>query len=619
MTIKFKYGLSAALIGATIAIVQMQNAVAQSAEQVNKIAEQITVLIEGEQNQGSGIIIAREGSTYYVLTAKHVIAGGGEFKIVTPDRNSFRFDSSNTIQLPGVDLAIAPFVSSGNYEIAQLGDSKTVNVGEQVYVSGWPKPGETINRQIRQMTAGQISARERVNDGYELIYTNPTRQGMSGGPILDVRGRVIGIHGRTDANREDTIAKAWVNLGIPINTFVELAPKAYAEQGKEKLKRQNYQGAIADFSQGLRFNQNSADVFNGLAYANFAQKNYKAALENAIKAIQNNPQLAEAYRVRGASNAQLGNHKEAIADFDRAIQINSNFADAYGLRGVSRAQIKDYIGANTDIAKAIGLAPNSAVGYNRRSEVRRIVGDNEGANEDAQKAASLDGGFGNEDGFQMALNSGLGISLSQNQIARNQVDRVQPQRPAPTIAQTRPVANNSLEAKQPTAAPAPTPNPQPRRQPAPVAVRQATSPGAESAIQALIRGQQTFRTRNGAFTGTVSLLQRSFNIQLPMSKFNFAIHTTTRGAYHYAIPVSSSQKAYVGAVFLTEAATNSNPVTVSIVCETDEASNIRPPDPLYVQGVPVCRPGTSPVGASSLQSGNSEPLTNNPPVSEREW
>lgn len=611
MTIRFKYGLSAALIGATIAIVQTQNAVAQTAEQVNKIAEQITVLIEGK-NQGSGIIIAREGSTYYVLTAKHVMVGGGESKIVAPDRTSYRVDSNNIIQLPGVDLAIVPFVSDRIYEIAQLGDSKTATVGEQIYVSGWPKPGETITRQIRQMTAGQISARERVNDGYELIYTNPTRQGMSGGPILDIRGRVIGIHGRTEGSTEDTITKAWVNLGIPINTFVELAPKAYAEQGKEKLKRQNYQGAIADFSQGLRFNQNSADVFNGLAYANFAQKNYRAALENAIKAIQNNPQLAEAHRVRGASNAQLGNHKEAIADFDRAIQINSTFADAYGLRGVSRAQIKDYIGANTDIAQAIRLAPNSSVGYNRRSEVRRIVGDSEGANEDAQKAASLDGASGNEDGFQQALNGGLGISLP-----RNPVDRVEPQRPAPTIAQTSPAPNNSLEAKQPR--PTPAPKPEPRSQPAPQAVRQATSPGAESALQALIRAQQTFRTRNGAFTGTISLLQRSFNIQLPMAKFNFAIHTTTRGAFHYAIPLNPNQKAYVGAVFLTETANNNNPVTVSIVCETDEASNIRPPDPLYVQGKPICRPGTSPVDARNMQSGTPESLINNPPVSEKEW
>jgi S1-C subfamily serine protease len=613
MKIKFKYGLSAALIGATIAVVQTQNAVAQTAEQVNKIAEQITVLIEG-QNQGSGIIIAREGSTYYVLTAKHVVAGGGELKIMGPDRNSFRADSSNVIQLPGVDLAIVSFVSSGNYEIAQLGDSKTVTVGEQVYVSGWPKPGDTINRQIRQMTAGQISARERVNDGYELIYTNPTRQGMSGGPILDIRGRVIGIHGRTEGSADDQVVKAWVNLGIPINTFVELAPKAYAEQGKEKLKRQNYPGAIADFSQGLRFNQKSADVFNGLAYANFAQKNYKSALENALKAIQSNPQLAEAYRISGASNAQLGNHKEAIADFDRAIQINSNFADAYGLRGVSRAQIKDYIGANSDIAQAIRLAPKSAVGYNRRSEVRRIVGDSEGANEDAQKAASLDGGSGNEDGFQMALNSGLGISLARNQ----QVARVEPQQPVRNIPQTRPAPNNSLvEAKPPIARSVPAL--EPRSQPAPQAVRQATSPGAESAILALIRGQQTFRTRNGVFTGTVSLLQRSFNIELPMSKFNFAIHTTTRGAYHYAIPLNPNQKAYVGAVFLTEATTNRNPVTVSIVCETDQVSNIRPPDPLYIQGQPICRPGTSPVGASNSQSGNPEPLTNNQAISEKEW
>ncbi|MCU0541505.1 MAG: trypsin-like peptidase domain-containing protein [Oscillatoriaceae cyanobacterium Prado104] len=595
MTINLKYGLLAAPIVATIAIVQTQDATAQTAEQVNKIAEQITVLITGG-NQGSGIIVAKEGSTYYALTAKHVITSGGELTIVAPDRTSYRVDRNNIIQLPGVDLAIVSFVSSNNYQIAQLGDSKTATVGEQVYVSGWPKPGDTINRQIRQMTAGQISARERVDDGYELIYTNPTRQGMSGGPVLDVRGRVIGVHGRTEGSAEDRVVKAWVNLGIPINTFVELAPKAYAEQGKEKLKRQNYQGAIADFTQGLRFNQNSGDAFNGLAYAYFAQKNYRAALENAIEAIKNNPQLAEAYRVRGASHAQLGNHREAIADFDRAIQINSNFADAYGLRGVSRAQIKDYIGANSDIAQAIRLAPNSGVGYYRRSEVRRIVGDSEGANEDAQRAASL-GASGNEDAFQLAVNSGLGLFLTSSPNTRVEpIARVEPRQPVRNVPQTSPVPNNSLEAKQPAATPAPTS--QPRSQPALQAARQATAPGAESAIQALMRGQQTFRTRNGVFTGGVSLLQRSFNIQLPLSKFNFAIHTTTRGAYHYAIPTSINQRAYVGAVFLTDAATKSNPVTVSIICETDRASNIRPPDPLYVQGQLICRPGTSPVGSN---------------------
>ena len=90
-------------------------------------------------------------------------------------------------------------------------------------------------------------------------------------------------------------------------------------------------------------------------------------------------------------------------------------------------------------------------------------------------------------------------------------------------------------------------------------------------------------------------------------------------AYHYAIPLNAGQKAYVGAVFLTEKATNNNPVTVSIVCETDEASKIRPPDPIYVQGKPICRPGTSPVGASNSQSGNRESLTNNQAISEKEW
>ena len=75
---RFPYGLPAALIGAaaTAAIVSPQMALALTAKELENLSQQITVLIERKDalsSSGSGVIIAREGNTYYVLTAYHVV------------------------------------------------------------------------------------------------------------------------------------------------------------------------------------------------------------------------------------------------------------------------------------------------------------------------------------------------------------------------------------------------------------------------------------------------------------------------------------------------------------------------------------------------------------------
>ena len=76
-------------------------------------------------------------------------------------------------------------------------------------------------------------------DGYALVYSNSTLPGMSGGPVLDPEGQLIGIHGRADTATKvqdqnlnpDIYVKSGFNLGIPINTFTTLAPKAGIDVG----------------------------------------------------------------------------------------------------------------------------------------------------------------------------------------------------------------------------------------------------------------------------------------------------------------------------------------------------------------------------------------------------
>lgn len=333
INMKFSYSLSAALLGAAaMAIVQPQIAVALQPEQA---AEKITVLIdENGKALGSGVIFDRQGNTYYVLTVKHVVEYPGKYGIVTSNKKRYPINYTRVIKLPKVDLAILQFTSPETYTTANLGNSDKATVGVNIYVSGYTSGGKYLDS-IRQFTTGKISSvpPSPLDNGYALVYTNITGPGMSGGSVLDDRGRLIGIHGRTEGQIDpngQVVGKPGFNLGIPIKTFVELADTAYFDQGIEKLKQQDYQGSLADFNQALRFNANFADAYNGRGYARFAQGDYNKASEDATKAIGLNPQLADAYRLRGASLAQQGKHKDAIEDFNRAIQINPNFAsDAY--------------------------------------------------------------------------------------------------------------------------------------------------------------------------------------------------------------------------------------------------------------------------------------------------
>jgi serine protease Do len=193
--------------------------------QVNDIAREVTVLIRGEQGHGSGVIIQKNGNTYYVLTAEHVVRQKDEFKLVTADKQAYAIDYSKIKRVDGVDLAIVKFTSDKNYPVAKIGTSKT-NEGQDVFVSGWPSNGAVGNAAggelIRQFTSGSISGfLPKSLSGYSMIYTNVTRAGMSGCPVLDTAGRLVGIHGMGD--KED--ARQLIESGLSQEAAMGLAAK----------------------------------------------------------------------------------------------------------------------------------------------------------------------------------------------------------------------------------------------------------------------------------------------------------------------------------------------------------------------------------------------------------
>ena len=211
--------LSATIALSSIALIPFtspQIALGLTADAVKNVAQDITVRIQGPKG-GSGVILEKQGSTYYILTNWHVVDKAGDYEVVTPDGKAHSVSYSLVRRMPGADLAIVPFSSTQSYRLAQLANSPATP-GKKAYVAGWPTSGGSLRQPIFIATEGQLTGRQTAWNGYTLVYNNLVRAGMSGGPVLDDAGRVVAINGivRLEDNSDKIVA-----AGIEINTFMK--------------------------------------------------------------------------------------------------------------------------------------------------------------------------------------------------------------------------------------------------------------------------------------------------------------------------------------------------------------------------------------------------------------
>ena len=186
----------------------------QLSDKISQIADSITVKILDRDFLGSGFIAQKSGEKYLVVTNQHVLrAGDPPYIVETADGNTYlaKVVSQMSEDNYSYDLAILEFEAENVYTTAKFGSSLYLEVGEPIFAAGFPYSPFTIGRSpaiFEPSTTGRsselslVSGRitiilnQALEEGYQIGYTNDVKKGMSGGPLLNSQGQVVGINGK---------------------------------------------------------------------------------------------------------------------------------------------------------------------------------------------------------------------------------------------------------------------------------------------------------------------------------------------------------------------------------------------------------------------------------------
>jgi tetratricopeptide (TPR) repeat protein len=414
------------LVCFSIVVIPCQVAVSapMTKEAIAKIAQQSTVRITSTANTyGSGVIIQKQGNTYTLLTAKHVVAKKGkiypQLQAMTANGNKIVIKDIR-LASKDVDLAIVKFTSNNNYPVAKLArNSDEIVEGMPVYVSGYPL-GTDANKAIYSFLTGKVAANssQPVNAyGYSMVYSNDTLPGQSGGPVWNDRGEVVAIHGMGDVDsrfleesgsRQGRV-KTGFNLGIGTNILLRQAqnlrlagfpPAPIARStpiddaivnARVKYEQGDYPGAIRDYDRAIQLDPNRSEAYTLRGGTRLTSINRKL-----LTLVTQESKTGDAKTGKIFDNTVYRRYRDeynlVLADYEKSFQLEPQDLGAqFALAGSADIYNKlgEYPKALERIDRAIALAPNSDTFYAQRANIYAAMGNDAKALADFDRAIAI--------------------------------------------------------------------------------------------------------------------------------------------------------------------------------------------------------------------------------------
>jgi S1-C subfamily serine protease len=174
---------------------------------------------EVELGSGSGFIWDESGN---VVTNYHVVENANRYKVTLADQSAW--DAVPIGAAPDRDVAVLRINAPANrLQPLLIGTSRDLEVGQKVFAIGNPFGlDQTLTTGVISGLGRQIKARTgRIIDS--VIQTDAAvNPGNSGGPLLDSRGRLIGMN---TAIYSPSGASAGIGFAIPVDTVQRVVPQ----------------------------------------------------------------------------------------------------------------------------------------------------------------------------------------------------------------------------------------------------------------------------------------------------------------------------------------------------------------------------------------------------------
>ena len=194
---------------------------------IAKISESV-VSIKAQMSHGTGVILTKDG---YIVTCNHVLSGCNAVKIGQGEKT---FNAKIVGIDPYNDVALLK-AEKGEFTPIKMGDSEKLNVGQYILALANP-----FNRNQPTATSGMVTSVNSTIRGWRgthmenIIATDAQlTPGFSGGPLVDVEGRLIGIN----------TAYVWQRgIAIPVNKVKAIADRLMTG----RVAQRGYLGIIAN-------------------------------------------------------------------------------------------------------------------------------------------------------------------------------------------------------------------------------------------------------------------------------------------------------------------------------------------------------------------------------------
>ena len=200
----------------------------------SNIERQAIPLRRSDRQEGTGFIFRKDG---YILTNNHVVDGAKQITIRLFDGREFR-DTQLIGVDPNTDVAVLKINVQEELPVLPFGDSDRVKVGQFTIAIGNPfQLNYTVTTGIvsgkgRSLVPALMIRFQDLIQYQDFIQTDAwINRGNSGGPLLNIRGEVIGINSairRPDDSPAIAAVRAGAGFAIPINLVRKVSDQLIA-------------------------------------------------------------------------------------------------------------------------------------------------------------------------------------------------------------------------------------------------------------------------------------------------------------------------------------------------------------------------------------------------------